>query len=252
MFAGYPLRKYRVLDWLLIFLTSALVLQFVMIQLLSKMTQAFPDIFYPNIYTNEELLSTILRDSSFLGTILSLPLTLFVVYLRKIPFFNRKHLSKKESVLIRGLNKKDWHFLVRYIPISYGLYLLGSGLVVSIFGEADAVNQLAIESLFEYMPLWQLFLMIVIAAPIVEELLFRGLILFSNGKIETTWMRVIISAVLFGAAHSPTNIQSFYTYVGMGLILAYAAKRTKSIEAPIIYHILNNLVGFITLVLLAQ
>lgn len=244
---GYPLRKYRLLDWFLIFITSALILQLVVTVFSSRIIQLFPTFFFEDIDSNEEIISNIIYFSSFLGTVLSLPLTLFVVYWRKIPFFNRKHLTQEESLIVRGLSKEDWRFLFWYIPSSYTVYLLGNGLLARIFGEAEAVNQIAVETMFEYVPIWQMFLMIVVVAPIVEELLFRGLVLFSSGRLETTWLRVIISAILFGAAHSPTNIQSLYTYVGMGFILAYAAKRTQSVEAPIFYHFLNNLIGFIAI-----
>lgn len=244
MLGGYSLRKYTAMDWFLIILTSSFILQIIVTVLSSTIIQFYPELFLTGIGSETEILSNIIYNSAVYATILSLPLTLLVVYWRKIPLFNRKQLSQEESFLIKGLSKEDWAFLIRYIPISYTLYLLGNVVVVSIFGEGEAVNQLAIESLFGYIPIWQLFIMIVLVAPIVEELLFRGMMLFSGNRIETTWLRTIISALLFGLIHSPTNIQSLYTYVGMGFIFAYAAKRTNSVEAAMLYHFLNNLVGF--------
>ncbi len=75
------------------------------------------------------------------------------------------------------------------------------------FGEMEAVNQDAIVLLFDYIPVWVMFIMIVIVAPIAEEVLFRGIMVFPGDKLDTTWLRVIISAVLFGLIHSPTDIQ---------------------------------------------
>lgn len=235
------------MDWILMIVTSTFVLQIAMTFLLSKMVQVFSGLFLSTTLSEADIVSSIIYKSSFLGTVLSLPLTLLVVYWRRILFFNRKQLTKKESFIVRGLNQADWKFLVKYIPTSYILYLLGNGIIVSIFGEAEAVNQMAVESMFNYIPLWQMFLMIVIVAPIVEELLFRGLILFAGDRLETSWLRVIVSATLFGMIHNPTNMQSVYTYVGMGLVFAYAGKRTNSIEAPIIYHFINNLIGFLAI-----
>lgn len=244
MFEGYPLRKYTLGDWLLMLMSSAFVLQILMLLLSVQFTQYFPELFFGSLQSDVEIYSELAYFSAVFGTILSLPLTLLIVYLREIPLFNRKQLTEEESFIVRGLDKADWKFLVKYIPSSYVLFLLGNGLIVSIFGEGEAVNQLAVEGMFEYVPVWQMFIMIVLVAPIVEELLFRGLILFSGKQLETTWIRIIISAVLFGAIHSPTNIQSIYTYVGMGFIFSYAAKRTQSIEASIIYHFINNLIAF--------
>lgn len=89
--------------------------------------------------------------------------------------------------------------------------------------------------------------MIVVVAPIAEELLFRGIILFPGNRLETSWTRTIISALLFGLIHGPTDVYSFYTYVGMGFIFSYAAKKTQTVEAAMVYHFLNNLLGFIVI-----
>src|SRR5699024_8761706 len=110
----------------------------------------------------------------------SLPLTLWVVHKREIPLFNRKQLTKNQSFILRGLSKKDWKFLLFYIPSSYILYILGENILINLLGPSEPINQIAVESMFEYIPVWQMFLMIVVVAPIAEELLFRGMILFSG------------------------------------------------------------------------
>lgn len=249
MHDGYPLRKYTIKDWLLIIITSSLVLQLLTTLLTVNIVSVFPGYLRENIQFNPEGLNQLIYQAAAIGTIISLPLTLLVIYKHKIPFFNRKQLSKEESFIIRGLTKEDWKFLLYYIPASFILYSLGYSLVVSVFGEGEAINQLAIEEMFNYVPIWQIFLMTVVVAPIVEEILFRGLVLFSRGTRETTWLRVIISSILFGLVHNPTNISSLYTYVGMGFIFSYAGKKTETLEAAMIYHFLNNLMGFLSLLL---
>ncbi len=244
MLDGYPLRKYDWKDWLFMILTSSLVLQIVAVFILSFSAELATDGITP------EMLTKISIDGTVYGTIISLPITLLVVYWLKIPLFNRKQVGKRKSFILRGLTKEDWSFLVKYIPVSYLLYLLGNIVVVFLFGEAEAANQVAIESLFGYVPVWVMFVMIVIVAPIAEELLFRGLILFPGNRLDTTWTRTIISAILFGVIHGPTHITTAYTYIGMGLIFSYAAKKTKTIEAAIVYHFLNNLLGFIAIIVI--
>lgn len=242
MLDGYSLRKYTWKDWLFLALSSNLV-----IQVLAVFGASF---FMGLIVSNVtfEMLTDISIYGTIYGTIASLPLTLLVVYWLKIPIFNRKQLSKKESFILRGLTKEDWKFLLKYIPLSYILYILGSVVVGYFFGISEAQNQLAVESLFNYVPLWVLFIMIVVVAPIVEEVLFRGLLLFPGNRLETTWVRIIISAILFGLIHGPTDVYTAYTYIGMGLIFAYASKRTQTVEAAMVYHFLNNLMGFIQIV----
>lgn len=240
MLKGYPLRDYTWKDWVLMILTSGLSLQFIISFFASLMSDVDPT----NVEALMAQIERITINASIYGTLLSLPLTLWVIYIRKIPIFNRKKLRKSESFIIPGLTKKDWNFLAKYIPISFVLYTIGNIIMTMIFGEMEAVNQEAIESLFDFIPVSILFVMIVIVAPITEEVLFRGIMVFPGKKLDTTWVRVIISAVLFGLIHTPTNIPSLYSYVGMGVMFSYAAKKTQTVEAAIVYHFLNNLFAF--------
>lgn len=243
MFKGYPLRKYSWKDWLLMIISSSLVLQVIVTSGAAFIT----DLNTADVDVLIEELTRITINGTVSGTLISLPLTLLSIYWRKIPLINRRQISWEESMVLPGLKKEDWKFLIRYIPISYILYLVGSTIVAYFFGATEASNQAAIESLFNYVPVWAMFLMIVVVAPIVEELLFRGILLFPGNRLEASWGRTILSALLFGLVHNPTDVYSFYTYVAMGFILAYAAKRTQSVEVAMVYHFLNNLVGFLTI-----
>ena len=244
MLKGYPLRDYTWKDWVFLILTSGLVLQLIAAFLGTMTSDVDPN----NIDVLIAELDRIAVNASVYGTLISLPLTLLVVYWRKIPIFNRKQLSRSESFILPGLTKSDWSFLAKYIPASFVLYTLGNVVITYIFGEMEAVNQEAIESLFDYIPVWLMFLMIVVVAPITEEVLFRGIMVFRGKELDTTWVRVIISAILFGLIHTPTNIPSLYSYVGMGIMFSYAAKKTQTVEAAIVYHFLNNLLAFFTII----
>jgi len=77
-----------------------------------------------------------------------------------------------------------------------------------------------------------------IVGPIVEELIFRGLILRSLEGYGRN-LAIVVSSLLFGVMHGniPQMVFAFLT----GLILGYAASR-YSIVWCIILHIFNNLV----------
>ena len=82
-------------------------------------------------------------------------------------------------------------------------------------------------------------LAIAIVGPIVEEIMFRGLIYRSLEKaIETPWIPIVISGVMFGAWHG-SFIQGVYTAI-LGMILAYYYKKTRSLFLVIMVHIINN------------
>ncbi|MBO5261117.1 MAG: CPBP family intramembrane metalloprotease [Coprococcus sp.] len=81
-------------------------------------------------------------------------------------------------------------------------------------------------------------LYVCLAAPIIEELLYRGFILKSLKKYGECFT-IVISSVLFGLMH--TNLtQSVFAFFA-GMVLAYVAMR-YSVKCSILMHIINNLV----------
>ena len=78
-----------------------------------------------------------------------------------------------------------------------------------------------------------------IAAPIVEELLFRGLIYKRlRYHLSSTWC-ILISAAVFGLIHG--NIVQFVYAFLVGTLLAYVYEKFKTIWAPILMHGMANL-----------
>lgn len=183
-----------------------------------------------------------------IGIVLSIVLPCLIIYFKKIPLFNRKNLSKSQWTVFPGLEAKDWKFLGWYMPVSYVLFMVGSYLMEFLFEATEHTNQEVIEESMGHYPLWMMALMILVLGPFIEEFIFRGVLFFRKEKNEISWVTLIVTSILFGLAHTPTTIPAIYTYVGMGLLFGYAAKRTKSIEAAIVYHFINNLIAFIVLI----
>lgn len=234
---GYRLRDITVTDQLLLWIFSPIVLQVIG-------TLGMMEVYGRRGAITEEMLPRVLGQGTALGAIISLPILIFIIVIRKVPLINRK----RKWFVVPGLKGDDWLFLLWYIPVSMFVFGLGAAAVEFLFGEAEAVNQQAIESMTDYIPLWAMFLMVVVVAPIAEEWLFRGLIMFRHPTNQVTWTATIVSAIIFGLVHTPTDIPSAYTYIGMGLMFGYAAKHTGSIEAAIVFHLVNNVIGFIVLV----
>ena len=84
-------------------------------------------------------------------------------------------------------------------------------------------------------------LMLVIAAPIFEELLFRGIILDGLLKRYSPTKAIIWSAVLFGLVH--LNPWQFLAALALGVFMGWVYYRTGSLLATIFIHFIANGTG---------
>lgn len=91
---------------------------------------------------------------------------------------------------------------------------------------------------------WGAFFKVVVMAQIIEELIFRGIILNGLRKNYPAVTAVFMSALLFSLFHlNPWQIPA--TFV-LGLLLGWILIRTRSILLAIIGHAINNLMVLLT------
>lgn len=83
------------------------------------------------------------------------------------------------------------------------------------------------------------FISVAILAPIVEEIIFRGIIFNESSKYKGGAFPIIISALLFGLAHMQP-IQIVYAFI-VGLIFGFVYSKTHSLPIVMFLHMLNNL-----------
>jgi len=81
-------------------------------------------------------------------------------------------------------------------------------------------------------------LMFCLAAPVVEELVFRGLLYPWLRKRWAMAAAMLGSAALFAFWH--LDMLGFFQYFGIGLILAFAYERTRSLTCAVLIHGLWN------------
>lgn len=92
----------------------------------------------------------------------------------------------------------------------------------------------------------------VIAGPIFEEIIYRGLVMTALEKGKKWGLDVLGSAALFGVLHISNHgwvLTDFFVYMGGGLIFAALFRMTKSIYWPIGLHIVYNGIGQILMLL---
>ncbi len=85
------------------------------------------------------------------------------------------------------------------------------------------------------------FLLVVLVAPIVEELVFRATLLQKLRVRFGTVAGILISSAIFSLIHMNSGMIGHFT---MGVFLSIFYLKTKNIWVPILCHALNNLIAF--------
>ena len=88
-------------------------------------------------------------------------------------------------------------------------------------------------------PVWIQFLSMGLAAPIMEEILFRGLIFRRLRTYCKFPVALIVSSFIFGLCHG-NILQFFYAFL-LGLLMGLLYERFRTLWAPIAFHAAANL-----------
>jgi membrane protease YdiL (CAAX protease family) len=138
---------------------------------------------------------------------------------------------------------------------SYSLYFIAFGAIWAFVQQfvpaidTEQTQNLGFESLqgLEYVAT---FIALVVLPPLVEEILFRGVLFRRLKHYMRTRTAAIITSVIFSAAHlellgsgSPNLIAALDTFI-LSLFLIFALEESKSLWAPIIVHALKNALAF--------
>jgi membrane protease YdiL (CAAX protease family) len=92
---------------------------------------------------------------------------------------------------------------------------------------------------------WGAFMKVAVVAPIVEELIFRGLILKGLRRNYNSFTAVFMSALLFALFH--LNPWQFPATFVLGLLLGWIMIRTDNILLAILGHSVNNFLVLIAI-----
>ena len=159
------------------------------------------------------------------------------------------YVAKRVGLLNHLEELKTWQawktVLIGFVVLTVVKFIGGIILLLENGLGANTENQAALEQL-GMSPLL-LVVLTAIAAPIVEETVMRGLIL--GRTFNNSYFGVIISSLLFGLLHMPTNIGSWVIYGGMGLVLAVVYHKTQKLEYTIAIHFINNALGVLFMLL---
>lgn len=153
------------------------------------------------------------------------------------------------------LNLKSKLFTINDAPriaLSYAVIIavnMIGAVWLHLLKQTTTSNQETINSLISETSLISSFFVIVIVAPLCEEIICRGII---PTKLFEGYEKIgyIFGWLLFTLAHLPTNPPSFLIYGWMSTVLTWTAYRTKRLEMSILLHLVNNGVSILALILL--
>jgi len=128
-------------------------------------------------------------------------------------------------------------FYVAFVPVHLGALSLETGVrglrgeaadgqeMVAAFATAPALRRDAL--------VW---LGIVVAAPLQEELLFRGVLLRFLERVAPAAVALALNSLLFASLHDGSRVAVFT----LGLALAWLMRRTGNLAAPLLFHVMHN------------
>lgn len=109
--------------------------------------------------------------------------------------------------------------------------------IIGLTNISDTYNRFA--SAIDNSPYFWRIVATVVAAPLVEEMVFRGLMQKRLRRCLGRWQCIVISALAFGITHG--NIVQFLYAFAVGMLLAYVYEIYRNLWAPVILHAMANL-----------
>lgn len=175
-------------------------------------------------------------------------LAYLITFVTPILFFDFFVVRKDGAKLRFDFSSKPFRVYLLIFPMMFGMMLIAeyttSFIPISgpIFGEWYKMFSEQMETISE--DTFTVFLLVSFFAPIIEEILFRGIIqkgMINNGVKPRN--AIIISALVFGLVHF--NPWQFIGAFLLGLVLGVVYFKTKSLLMPILLHFFNNTIAAI-------
>lgn len=142
--------------------------------------------------------------------------------------------------------------------LGFGLLAWGAYMFVSValsvlidyfipWVDLDQKQDVGFNGITAQLHIFYAFIAIVIVAPIVEEVVFRGYLYGSLRSKLYPWLAALVVSILFGAVHGQINV-GVDTFI-LSLFLCYLREKTGAIWSGIFVHALKNSLAFYILFL---
>ncbi len=138
----------------------------------------------------------------------------------------------------RSSNKKTniFKWIIMSLPVMYA-----SSWLVEFLTDKMDINPTLLENALVFDKTWigiiLFFIQIAILPAILEELLFRKVML-DGSKKHGTWFAILFTSIMFGLIHM--NIPQAINATILGILFAYLTIKTGNIITAMVLHLINN------------
>ncbi len=162
-----------------------------------------------------------------------------------LPWLVKKARTDREELGLQRL--PNWMDIV-WVPAGVVAYLILTTIVTTLamtfltFVDYEQVQDTGFTNLttqFEYI---LAFVMLVIIAPVAEEILFRGYLFGKLRKHASLWVSILITSVLFAIVHFAWNVG--LDVFALSIVLCLLRVASGSLWPSIMLHMLKNGVAF--------
>lgn len=139
--------------------------------------------------------------------------------------------------------------VIRLAVLGWGAYLLLAAAIAPLLQpEQDGIAR-ELDDVSGTLAIIIAGILIVIAAPLSEEIFFRGFIFGGLRNSVPFWAAAIVSSAIWGSLHlTGGNIGVVVQLTVFGLVLAWLYERSGSLWTPLIAHTINNAIAYTLLV----
>jgi membrane protease YdiL (CAAX protease family) len=176
-------------------------------------------------------------------TVLIYVITLLLVI--GVPWLVKRHKTTLNEL---GIAELPTWLDIFITPAGLVVYLVASSLLLVLATnflpgfDANQVQEVGFKNINQQYEIVLAFIVLVVAVPIAEEVLFRGFLFGKLKKVTPIWLAILITSVLFATLHGAWNV-ALDTFA-LSVVLCVLRQITGSLWPPILLHMAKNGIAF--------
>ncbi len=184
--------------------------------------------------TENIMLINLLASTLSLAVFLAVPLGFRTTPKKAFDIQRPKPLSLPLLVCLGITASLSLNILLNFIPFPDWAWLEYNELVSEPLSQTDFVTVVSV----------------VLMAPVLEEILFRGIFMKQCSGFMPAWLAMLVSAAIFGVAHG-NLIQGTYAFL-CGALMGFIYLRYRSVTSSMLFHFGFNVTSILLNLLIPE